>query len=98
MHWNGYLDRSMILSTLANVNEWVCQVFVYNKLVDIFPKHQLFYIIGAFYFALFAAIAIALADPVIGVQNDATSPTRVIGEEAMLGFYLSRQSVAVQVL
>lgn len=57
------------------------QVFVYNKLVDIFPKHQLFYIIGAFYFTAFSAIAIALADPVIGVQNDAASPTRIIGEE-----------------
>ncbi|CAN0371549.1 unnamed protein product, partial [Ectocarpus sp. 8 AP-2014] len=55
------------------------QVFVYNKLVDIFPKHQLFYIIGAFYFATFSAIAIALADPVIGVQNENASPTRLIG-------------------
>ncbi|CBJ29086.1 conserved unknown protein [Ectocarpus siliculosus] len=54
-------------------------VFVYNKLVDIFPKHQLFYIIGAFYFATFSAIAIALADPVIGVQNKNASPTRLIG-------------------
>lgn len=58
-------------------------MFVYNKLVDIFPKHQLFYIIGAFYFAVFSAIAIALADPVIGVQNDAHSPTRVIGEGSL---------------
>lgn len=56
------------------------QVFVYNKMVDIFPKHQLFYIIGAFYFSIFSAIAIALADPVIGVGNDNASPTRLIGE------------------
>eukprot|EP00903_Cladosiphon_okamuranus_P017115 g15768.t1 len=54
-------------------------VFVYNKLVDIFPKHQLFYIIGAFYFSVFSAIAIALADPVIGVGNDQASPSRLIG-------------------
>lgn len=50
-------------------------------MVDIFPKHQLFYIIGAFYFSVFSAIAIALADPVIGVRNDIKSPTRLIGEE-----------------
>lgn len=57
------------------------QVFLYNKLVDLFPKHQLFYIIGGFYFLVFSAIAIALADPVIGVANDNSSPTRLIGEE-----------------
>lgn len=58
-------------------------MFVYNKLVDIFPKHQLFYIIGAFYFSVFSAIAIALADPVIGVRNDNASPTRIIGEQSL---------------
>ena len=57
------------------------QVFLYNKLVDMFPKHQLFYLIGGFYFVVFSSIAIALADPVIGVANDASSPTRLIGEE-----------------
>lgn len=56
------------------------QVFVYNKLVDIFPKHQLFYIIGAFYFATFSMIGIALADPVIGVANEHADPSRIIGE------------------
>lgn len=57
------------------------QVFLYNKLVDLFPKHQLFYLIGGFYFVVFSAIAIALADPVIGVANDNANPTRLIGEE-----------------
>ena len=55
-------------------------MFVYNKLVDIFPKHQLFYIIGAFYFATFSMIGIALADPVIGVANEHADPSRIIGE------------------
>lgn len=54
---------------------------MYNKLVDLFPKHQLFYLIGGFYFVVFSAIAIALADPVIGVANDNANPTRLIGEE-----------------
>ncbi|CAN0028996.1 unnamed protein product, partial [Laminaria digitata] len=54
-------------------------VFLYNKLVDLFPKHQLFYLIGGFYFVVFSAIAMALADPVIGVANDDSSPTRLIG-------------------
>lgn len=58
-----------------------CQVFVYNKLVDLFPKHQLFYIIGGFYFVVFAAISVLLADPVIGMPNPVASPTRLIGEK-----------------
>ncbi|CAM9492176.1 unnamed protein product [Pylaiella littoralis] len=70
-----YIPKCKMLSLLVVFT----LVFVYNKLVDIFPKHQLFYIIGAFYFTAFSAIAIALADPVIGVQNDAASPTRIIG-------------------
>lgn len=54
---------------------------MYNKLVDLFPKHQLFYLIGGFYFIVFSAISVVLADPVIGVQNDVASPTRIIGEK-----------------
>ncbi|CAM9435695.1 unnamed protein product, partial [Sphacelaria rigidula] len=54
-------------------------VFVYNKLVDMFPKHQLFYIIGGFYFLVFSSIACLLADPNIGIRNEHQSPHRLIG-------------------
>ncbi len=37
-----YIPKCKILS-LAVV---FCLVFVYNKLIDLFPKHQLFYIVG----------------------------------------------------
>lgn len=63
------------------VGWYVCQVFVYNKLVDMFPKHQLFYIIGGFYFLVFSSIACLLADPNIGIRNENQSPQRLIGEE-----------------
>lgn len=56
------------------------QVFLYNKLVDIFPKHQLFYLVGGFYFVVFSGIAVMLADPVIGIKNEVQDPNRLIGE------------------
>lgn len=56
------------------------KVFIYNKLVDCFRKHELFYIIGAFYFALFSSVAVLLAHPIIGMQNEARNPNRIIGK------------------
>lgn len=49
--------------------------------MDLFPKHQLFYIIGGFYFVVFSAIACLLADPNIGIKNEEQNPHRLIGEE-----------------
>lgn len=54
---------------------------MYNKLVDVLPKHQLFYVVGGFYFVLFSGIAVILADPVIGLKNDVRDPWRLIGEK-----------------
>lgn len=54
---------------------------MYNKLVDFFREHELFYIIGVFYFTLFSTIAVFLAHPTIGVQNENRSPARIIGEQ-----------------
>ncbi|CAM9648266.1 unnamed protein product, partial [Phaeothamnion confervicola] len=54
-------------------------VFVYNKLIDLFPKHQLFYIIGGFYAAVFCLISLMLADPEIGIANTNASPDRWLG-------------------
>jgi len=54
-------------------------VFIYNKLIDIFPKHQLFYIVGGFYTVTFSVIAYYLADPVIGIENTKADPYRLLG-------------------
>lgn len=51
-----------------------------NKLVDLVPKHYLFYIIGGFYAALFAIIAGLLAHPTVGIANTKPDPTRWIGK------------------
>jgi len=57
-------------------------VFVYNKLIDMFPKHQLFYIVGGFYASLFTVIAMLLAAPstsTTSIYNTESSPYRVLG-------------------
>ncbi|KAJ8613438.1 hypothetical protein CTAYLR_002323 [Chrysophaeum taylorii] len=57
-------------------------VFVYNKLIDMFPKHQLFYIVGGFYASLFTTIAALLAMPPTSstsIYNADASPYRLLG-------------------
>ena len=54
-------------------------VFVYNKLIDMMPKHKLFYVIGTFYAGVFSVIAMFLAHPTIGLANTEVDPTRLIG-------------------
>ncbi|MCB9493742.1 MAG: hypothetical protein H6679_05715 [Epsilonproteobacteria bacterium] len=39
----------------------IAMVLIYSKLVDVFKKHQLFYVICSFYGAIFAAITVLLA-------------------------------------
>lgn len=50
-----------------------------NKLVDVFPKHHVFYMLGLFYACLFTLIAMLLAHPTIGLKNDNEDPTRILG-------------------
>lgn len=54
-------------------------VLGYSKLVDLVEKHVLFYILCSAYFVLFTGLAIALANPVTGIQNTETSPYRIVG-------------------
>merc|ERR1712137_522294 len=54
-------------------------VFVYNKLLDILPKHQLFYYVGLFYFVTFAGISYLLSTDTYGLGNTNVSPSRLLG-------------------
>lgn len=38
----------------------LCSIIVYTRLVDLFKKHQLFYIIGAFYITIFGGVSAVL--------------------------------------
>jgi len=54
-------------------------VLGYSKLVDMFEKQKLFYVICACYSIIFFLAAFALAHPTIGLANTHPSPTRIIG-------------------
>lgn len=54
-------------------------VLIYGKLVDIYHRHTLFYIIGSVYTVLFIGIWYLLGHPEIGLANKILDPTRLIG-------------------
>lgn len=57
----------------------VLMVVVYSKLVDLFSRERLFYIIMAFFSLSFFALTALLAHPTIGLANKEPSPWRFIG-------------------
>ena len=54
-------------------------VIVYNKMLDIWPKHQLFYIMGGAYGGAFTLMGLLLLHPTIGLANTKADPTRFLG-------------------
>ena len=54
-------------------------VIVYNKLLDIYPKHQCFYIMGGAYGVAFTVMGLLLLHPTIGLANTEADPTRFLG-------------------
>ena len=77
----AYIPRAKMLSFVAVA----LLILLYSKLVDMYKKHQLFYIICGFYGSLFALIAFMLMHPTIGIANTATSPDRILGWIIYLG-------------
>lgn len=53
--------------------------FTDNKLLDIMPKHHLFYLMGGVYAVVFGATALLLSHPTIGLANNKADPTRILG-------------------
>lgn len=54
-------------------------VVVYNKLLDIMPKHHLFFLMGGIYALIFGITAFLLSHPTIGLPNNTADPTRLLG-------------------
>jgi AAA family ATP:ADP antiporter len=50
-----------------------------NKLLDMFPKHQLFYMMGAAYGVLFLIMGLCLLHPTVGLANANADPYRWLG-------------------
>ena len=54
-------------------------VVVYNKLLDMMPKHHLFYVMGGSYGVMFTLMGFMLMHPTMGLPNTEPSPTRLLG-------------------
>ena len=54
-------------------------VVVYNKLLDVMPKHHLFYLMAGVYGALFTIMGFMLMHPTMGLPNTSPSPDRLLG-------------------
>lgn len=50
-----------------------------NKLLDIYPKHHLFYMMGGVYGILFGLMGLLLMHPTLGLANTTPDPTRWLG-------------------
>eukprot|EP00011_Vannellida_sp_DIVA3-517-6-12_P001092 CAMPEP_0114629546 /NCGR_PEP_ID=MMETSP0168-20121206/13418_1 /TAXON_ID=95228 ORGANISM="Vannella sp., Strain DIVA3 517/6/12" /NCGR_SAMPLE_ID=MMETSP0168 /ASSEMBLY_ACC=CAM_ASM_000044 /LENGTH=530 /DNA_ID=CAMNT_0001841015 /DNA_START=235 /DNA_END=1824 /DNA_ORIENTATION=- len=70
-----YLPYAKMLSFIVIVP----LILVYSKLVDLYSKHWLVYIIASSYAALFAIVALLLLSPTVGLANTDASPWRVLG-------------------
>lgn len=53
-------------------------VLVYGMLVDMFPRHRVFYILSLIYGSLALVFAMLLNHPEIGMANAVASPTRIM--------------------
>jgi len=60
-------------------------ILFYSKMVDVFKKHHLFYIIGGFYCTFFFISAYLLGSPGVGLSNTVEDPSRIIGWACYLG-------------
>lgn len=54
-------------------------ILIYSKLVDLYSRHKLMYIICGTYAGLFATIVFCLGLPSIGLENSQSSPDRILG-------------------
>lgn len=54
-------------------------VILYSKLVDMFPRHKVFYFLTGIYAAIALVMYFCFSDPSIGLANTVKSPMRIIG-------------------
>ena len=70
---------------IASVIFLIPVILLYSKLVDIFRKQQLFYIIPSCYGIFFLCVAYLLANPSIGIGNTEPSKYRLLGWAVYFG-------------
>lgn len=70
-----YIPQAKILSLFIVFG----LVIIYNKMLDIYPKHELFYMMGLSYGAIFTVVGLLLLHPTVGLPNANPSPYRTLG-------------------
>ncbi len=70
-----YIPRVKMISLLVIL----VLVFLYTKLVDLFPRNKVFYILATIYAVAALGFAYFLNHPAYGLANTVESPTRIIG-------------------
>lgn len=71
----SYLPYAQILSSLI----FFILIMLYAKLVDVFQKDKLFYILCTVFIIFFLSCASALKNPLMGLDNLIASPFRILG-------------------
>ena len=77
MHFVG--TQGIPYAKMISLVSIVLILLFYNKLVDLFEKTHLVYIVATFYGVLYLSIAYLLTLPTIGMANTVTSPYRILG-------------------
>lgn len=54
-------------------------IILYSKLVDMFPRHKVFYFLTGLYAAIALVMFFCFSDPSIGLANTVKSPYRILG-------------------
>lgn len=71
--------RLLPLAKIFSVFSLLPLLMIYSKLVDLFPRHRIFYALCAIYGIGALLFAYLLQDPCIGLPNTQLSGTRIIG-------------------
>ncbi len=71
----SFLPKAKILSVFVIIP----LIFVYEKLVDMFPRHKLLYGICSFYAFLTLIFAALILHPTMGISNTVASESRYLG-------------------
>jgi AAA family ATP:ADP antiporter len=90
-YWAFRPMKDSIFNTIVGLKEWqpiakwlslvvsFPLLFLYAKLIDLFPRHKVFYMITLFYGCLAIFFTWAFMHPEIGLANAVASPSRLIG-------------------
>ena len=71
----NYIPLAKMLSVIVVIPI----VMIYSKLVDRFPRHVVLYILSIFYAVCAVIFAIFILNPVTGIANTVTDPSRILG-------------------